>query len=798
MKNSHLSLCAAISALLAASSTCASATTAGPSNALALAGINTSEVARVTQTVSEQAVLPLVHTHLPFLTAYATTATGTLADASAMNHMQVVLKPSAQRVAALKQLVKAQHDPASPAFHQWITPEQYGQNFGVVDSDIAAVSAWLTSQGFVVNAVYPNKSQIDFSGTAGQVNQAFHTQEALYTTKLGANYTANSTDISVPAALQPVIAGVLGLHNFHAQPSLAAPLFGKFNNGTHRFDQVNATKGASLMPATRQPQGIPMAITRSTLRGLVPNDFANMYGIVGPAGQNIRTNGITGKGITIAVVEDEDMQPGDWNNFVQIFNLGSYGGTFTQFQPQPSGQINCIAPKPNALRNPTTDYLETILDAEYTTGMAPGANVWVATCDDSGSGNFFGGEFLAASNLVNAVARPNVISVSYGYGEGSVPVADKAAIDAMWAQADAEGISVFVSSGDSGSNPSFNGLWIYSTGIDANAMASSPNDTAVGGTDTADIWDGTTSTYFNSTQNVAYGTAKGYVPEIPWNASCGNDVAVKAAWGFSNPLDLCKQYLITDPNGLYVTSEASSGGTSFTDIKPEWQTAVTGAALDETRDVPDVAMFGGSYGPTTAAVLCTNANPCVAGFTQPTELVQGTSLSAPLMAGVQALIDQGIAQRGLPANQGNAAPTLYALAGQEYGNRQSPVPASLAACASVDNGDPNAGAGCVFHNIVRGNISTQCITNAFLQGPNPYTTDCYNYGTVRNLSIFLAGLGPSTVGLTSLDPYNYATATKAYSAQPGWSFASGLGSVNARNLLMAWRAYVKAPAAPVL
>ena len=108
--------------------------------------------------------------------------------------------------------------------------------------------------------------------------------------------------------------------------------------------------------------------------------------------------------------------------------------------------------------------------------MAPGAHIVVASCDDSNSNNFFGGVTTAATNLVNGNDRPNIISASYGFGEYFTDPASKAAIDLMWAQADAEGISVFVSTGDSGSNPSFNAgaifnLPINGEGISANALA---------------------------------------------------------------------------------------------------------------------------------------------------------------------------------------------------------------------------------------------------------------------------------------------------------------------------------------
>jgi subtilase family serine protease len=181
-------------------------------------------------------------------------------------------------------------------------------------------------------------------------------------------------------------------------------------------------------------------------------------------------------------------------------------------------------------------------------------------------------------------------------------------------------------------------------------------------------------------------------------------------------------------------------------------------------------------------VLCTAAYPCAPNFTTPVVLEGGTSLSSPMFAGIQALIDQGIAMRGLPADQGNAAPTLYSLASQEYGGATGAAPASLAACNS-DNGN-NGTANCVFHNVTRGSISTECYGDEF-----DITTGCYILGTVED--------GEIQIGLTTTDvtPTGYSPANKAFGAQPGWSFATGLGSVNTTNLLIAWRGFVNAPPA---
>lgn len=776
MKQRHLILSASIAAALAVTPGILLAT----SENAALAGINTTEAPRVTQAVNSSHLFTIPKTHLDFVGKGKTTSSVALAGTTTMKHLQLVLKPSAARQTAMESLIANQHNPKSAQFQKWLTPEQFGKQFGVVDGDIAAVTSWLASQGFTVNNVYPNKTQIDFSGTAAQVNQAFHTQEAVYT--IGTEkHLANASDISVPAALQLVVAGVMGLNDFRPTALVKKPEIAQWNAGKKGF--VSKSKPASGSKVISQALNF-----NSTERGLVPNDLATMYGI-----RTIRANGVTGKGITIAVVEDNDMVRSDWTNFTSTFNLAQYGGTFQQINPAPtSGTSNCVDPSTNFLGEPNDDG-ETLLDAEWATAIAPGANIVVASCADDGpnyyplTSNIFGGVFIAATNLINGTSRPDIISASYGLGELFTDSASKTAIDLMWAQADAEGISVFVSTGDSGSNPSFNGNIIQTQGVDANALGTSPHDTGVGGTDTADILDGTTSQYFAPTPSVVGGSALSYVPEIPWNESCANGVAA-TAFGFTSALSFCQEYLKLDPDGWNVTSEAGSGGPSSTDAKPVWQQQIFNAAKDHSRDLPDVALFAASYGGYTWVITCTNANPCTPGFTTPMALSGGTSLASPMFAGIQALIDQGLAARGLSQDQGNAAPTLYALAADEYGGATGPTPASLAVC-NANNGATGT-ANCVFHNVTRGSISTQCIE---IFGET--TPDCYFYGQSNS---YLALLGVAQLGMTTSNasPTSYGVSNKAYGAQPGWSFASGLGSVNATNLLIAWRAFDHAPPAP--
>jgi subtilase family serine protease len=779
MKQKHFILGAAITMALAASPGSAPAQSTSSPNSF---DINATQSRRITGIINNNQLFTVPKSHLS-LVARVHSKTP-MADTAKMNHLQLVLKPSAMGLAQMETLIANQHDPKSAQFQKWLTPQQFGTMFGVDDADIASVVSWLTAQGFTVNNIYPNKLQIDFSGTVGQVNAAFHTSENIYANG-DVQHIANSSDISIPAALKDIVAGVMGLNDFHAKPFVKKPMYGKWDAVKKSFVARPGTFAKTGTKVIDQTIGYP----DGSLRLLVPNDVATMYGV-----KPLRTNGVTGKGVTVAVVEGNDMVLDDWASFVSAFNLAQYGGTLSQVNPAPvSGPNNCVDP---AVEQFGESY-ETVMDTEWATAIAPSAHILIASCssynDDytTTTDNFFGGVYLASANLINSATRPDIISASYGFGEYFTDAASKTAIDQMWAQADAEGISVFVSTGDSGSNPSFSGGYINgyygNTAVDANSLATSPHVTAVGGTDLADTLDGTTSQYFAPSPSVVGGSALSYVPEIPWNQSCGNGVAAKAA-GYDSAVAFCQALLSFDTLGYYLTSTAGSGGPSSIDAKPAWQKTVFNAAKDQSRDIPDVALFAGAYANRTWAVICTSYYPCSPQWSENvTTFNGGTSLSAPMFAGIQALMDQGLADRGMPQDQGNAAPTLYALAAVEYGGPNGPAPASLAAC-NADNGTTGTD-NCVFHNVTRGSISTQCMSRHDLY--NYQTANCYTYGTLKH--------GQVQYGLTTTDanPTSYSPTNKAFGAQPGWSFASGLGSVNARNLLIAWRGFVNAPPAAV-
>ena len=128
---------------------------------------------------------------------------GAVADAQALHRMLLLLKRSPEQESALQQLLNDQQDKASGHFHRWLTPEQFGAQFGPTDADIQEITQWLASQGFGGVVVGAGRTAIEFSGTVGQVRNAFHTQIRRYTVK-GQMHFANASDPAIPAALARV------------------------------------------------------------------------------------------------------------------------------------------------------------------------------------------------------------------------------------------------------------------------------------------------------------------------------------------------------------------------------------------------------------------------------------------------------------------------------------------------------------------------------------------------------------------------------------------------------------------
>ncbi len=696
---------------------------------VALAVPATRSVARttdrlVTATIDDQQTVSLPGNLRP----EATTANyrGAVADDRLLDHMQLLLNRPAATAAALDSFIAGLNDPRSPDYHAWLTATEFGTRFGPSASDVQLVVAWLQGQGFTVNEVQPNRMVIDFSGTAAEVRTAFGTAIHRFAVN-GVTHIANVSDPTVPAALDGIVRGIVSLNDFRPHPQYRPrPAYTFTSDG-------------------------------STYHAVVPADLATIYDLNPLFGA-----GTSGQGQTIVVIEDTDVyKAADWTTFRSTLGLSGYtAGSFTQVHPASSGKA-CSDPGVVA-----GNESEATLDAEWASAAAPSAAIELASCKDTST--TFGG-LIALQNLLNG-SPPAIVSISYGECEALNGATANAAYSATYQQAVAMGVSVFVSAGDEGAASCDADETSATHGIAVSGFASTPYNVAVGGTDFGDTYAGTTATYWNAGNTATYGSARSYVPEIPWNDSCASALLTTAA-GYSTPYgsagfcnsSMGKEYYLTTasgsggPSGCATGTPSRSGvvgGTCKGTPKPSWQ-ALVGNPKDGVRDLPDVSLFAanGVWGhyyvfcdsdTADGGAACTGAPSGWSG-------AGGTSFASPILAGIQALVNQ---RQG--ARQGNPNPVYYALAATEYGSAGNP------SCNSTSGNA--AASGCTFYDVTQGDMDVNCTG----------TTDCY--------------LPSGRNGVLSTTSGSYA---KAYGTSTGWDFATGIGSVNASNLVNNWAAAAK-------
>jgi subtilase family serine protease len=683
---------------------------------------------------------------------------GMVPDNQPMDQMEVLLRRPAAEEASLQKLIEQQHRPGNPSYHKWLTADQFAQRFGVPEGNVSTVKEWLQSQGFHIDGVQQSGLIIMFSGTAGMVREAFHTEIHNIQLKNGDEHVSNVSDPKVPANIAELVVGPVSLGNFIGHPL------------SHHIASAQIKDGKVIKPEGPQTPRGEYTFTSSgdTYYALVAGDVATIYNL-----NPLFTAGYTGKGTTIAVVEDSTMYTvNDWNTFISTFGLSGYGGTLTQTHP--SGSLTCTAPTDNA------DDSEVEIDAEYASAAAPGATINVASCKDGSTNATFGG-LIAVQNLTTAATPPPIISMSYGECEAENGQTNNKAFSTAFQQAAAQGISVFVSSGDDGAVGCDRDATAATHGLGVTGWGESPYNVSVGGTDFYDGYLGNESTYWNSTNSASYNSALSYIPEIPWNDSCASQLIANvlfAAGGTGAPTSAntygtngsCNSSageanFLNDsggsggPSGCYSGTASTSevvSGTCAGIAKPSWQ-SVYGNPADGVRDVPDVSLFAangvwGHYyvvcyshpGRQYGGVACTGAPSGWSGF-------GGTSVSSPIMAGIQALIDQyvGTTTNGVGAKQGNPNYVYYALANSEYG----------ASGSSTCNSDSSPASSCVFYDVTAGDNNMPCTGSH----------NCYK---------------PSgTYGVGSLTTSSYSP---IYATASGWDFATGIGSVNAYNLALAW------------
>ncbi len=593
--------------------------------------------------------------------AMAANDRGRVSDDMPLDHLLLQLRRSPEREQALQQFIQDIHNPKSPLFHHWITAAEFGKTYGATQAETDTVTGWLESQGFKVNLVYPNQMVIDFSGSAGQIRQAFRTEIHNLLVN-GEPHIANMSDPLIPAELASTVAGVISLNDFRPHPMLK-----------QRADfRANYTDKEGYNP-------------------IVPADLATIYNL-NPA----FTAGYSGQGQTVVLVEDTDLYTAtDWTTFRSVMGLASAypSGSFAQVHP-PSNTNNCTDPGYNG------DDIEATLDVEWASAAAPSAAIELASCADTWTN--FGG-FIALQNLLNAAGTPPaIVSISYGESESYLGASFNAYISSLYQQAVTEGVSVFVSSGDEGAASSDADQAYAQSGISVSGFTSTPYNVSVGGTDFADTYEGTAATYWNSTNTANYGSARSYVPEIPWNDSCAS-VLIADYTGMlptSGSGSLCDHgYYITTASGSGGPSGCASGapdvggvvgGTCAGYPKPSWQSGMIGNPNDGVRDIPDVSLFAANgvwnhyyvfcFSDPSYGMNCNGTPDTWAG-------AGGTSFASPIMAGIQSLVNQASG-----SSWGNPDSAYYALAATEYGS-------GSASCSSALG---NAvGTNCIFYDVTQ-------------------------------------------------------------------------------------------------
>lgn len=531
---------------------------------------------------------------------------GTVDASTPLPSMTLYFSRSKQQQADLDALVAAQQNPSSPQYHQWLTPTEFGNRFGVADTDIAKTEAWLESQGFTVNGVSPSRNSITFAGTAATASSAFRAPLHHYSFH-GKNHMAPSADLSLPSALSGIVSDVRGMSDFRPRP------------------HVRYGNGAAFRPNFTSSQ--------TGNRFLTPGDIAVMYDV--KAAWNA---GYTGTGQTIAIVGQSAVSTADVTNFQSAIGQTIKAPTVL------------LVPNTGASATYSGDESESDLDLEYASGIAPGATVEFVYVGQNATSSVFDSLTWAIQNRI-----ASILNISYGECEPELGQSQYTSITATLQQAAAQGQTIVSASGDDGSTDCYVGqstsqnvTLASEEQLAVDFPSSSQYVTAVGGTElpAADVASGN-NTYFAaaSGSDVVISALKYDANEMVWN---DNSASQAVNYGLSS----------------------GGGGVSIFTPAPAWQTGVPGIPPGGAfRLVPDISLDASPNNAPYAYCSSDSTawgsgqySSCNTGLrdssSQDLTVAGGTSFAAPIFAGMLAIINQA---KGYTW-QGVVNPTLYILA----------------------------------------------------------------------------------------------------------------------------------------
>jgi subtilase family serine protease len=527
--------------------------------------------------------------------------------------------PTAAQQQAMSKLLAAQQDPKSEEYHKWLTPEQYGDRFGLSQGDLDKIRAWLEGQGFKVTYVARGRDYLSFDGVAAQVESVFKTEIHYYNVN-GKMHFANATPPSIPVALSGIVGGFRGLHDF----------------GPH-----------SML----RKADYTLTIGSNTYHFLAPDDIATIYDIT-PLYQ--LSPAIDGTGQKVVVAGQSDVYLADLHNFRTLFGLSDITGcttdsathTIIQAGTCTSGNFEVVWPgaDPGVQAG---DVSESDLDIEWVGSVARGTEIIFVTSPTTS-----GGVDTSAAYAIDQQLAP-VVSYSYGLCEAYVTAPNISTAEGVYQKAATEGISFFAAAGDSGAAEcdGDNGAYPAQLGLSVSYPASSPEVTGVGGTEFDE--DLGTGPYWGATNGTDGGSAQKYIPEYAWNDSaalgtfdatgggpsnCANGTGTTVEFGYA--FELCD----APPNGGFA--------------KPSWQSGITPA--DGVRDVPDIAFSASNVndaylacvpaselGGTGSTSSCANGIQSALTSYKYASAYGGTSASTPVAAGLTVLMNQYLGAGGL-------------------------------------------------------------------------------------------------------------------------------------------------------
>lgn len=400
---------------------------------------------------------------------------GSAADTLALSHVTMMFKPSTSQQTSLPVLLQQLQDRSSPNYHKWLTPQEFSSQFGLSQNDMNKVVSWLESKGFSVKVVAHSHMWVVFSGTAGEIESAFHTEIHNYQIN-GQSYYANVSDPSVPAALANVVLGFRGLNNF----------------------RPHSRAIARRVPATANPH-FTSSVTGDHY--LAPNDVATIYDLNG-----LYENGLNGSGEKIAVMGQTDIETSDIDAFRSASGLPANDPTVVLIPGSPDPGISA------------GDIDEASLDVEWAGAMAPQADIIYV---NSGTAN---GVYDSLQYAIDQDLAPIAV-ITYGLCEQQWDPGELQTLETQAQQANAEGMTIVAPSGDYAaadcdepSNPNII-VEAATQGLAVDAPASLPEVTGVGGTE----FNEGTGNYWNTSNNSSNGSALSYIPEVVWNDTNSTD-----------------------------------------------------------------------------------------------------------------------------------------------------------------------------------------------------------------------------------------------------------------------------------